>query len=360
MTTDRRFRVGFLHRPMHEAFQQHARGEPALELDCIAQDTPEDAVLAALARCHGYYVRASRDELPAPLHLRAALLERLPKLLLAASYGAGYDTIDLEACTRAGVAVVNQAGGNAEGVAEHALGMMLALLKRIPEMHAAMRAGAARKREAFMGRELIGRTVGIVGLGHTGTRTARIVAAFGCRVLASDPYLDAATCQARGAEKVDLARLLAESDIVSLHCPLTDETRGMLGRAAFAAMRQGALFITTARGSIHDEAALHEALASGHLAGAGLDVWAKEPPPTDHPLLSHPAVIASNHTAGVTRESRERVGRMAAEAFVAAAAGQVPPRLLNPEVLPHYAERWSAAFGRPFSGDTAGASRALR
>jgi D-3-phosphoglycerate dehydrogenase / 2-oxoglutarate reductase len=350
MTTGSRFRVGFLHRPMHEAFQAHARSEPALALDCLPQDLPQEAVIAALGQCHGYYVRASRDELPAPLHVRAALLDRLPKLLMAASYGAGYDTIDLDACTRAGVAVVNQAGGNAEGVAEHALGMMLALLKRIPEMHAAMRAGAARKREAFMGRELIGRTVGVVGLGHTGSRTAQIVRAFGCRVLASDPYLDAATCQARGAEKVELPELLAQADIVSLHCPLTDETRGLFGRAAFAALRPGALFITTARGSIHDEAALHEALLSGHLAGAGLDVWETEPPPVDHPLLSHPAVIASNHTAGVTHESRERVGRMAAEAFVAAAAGQVPPRLLNPEALPRYAERWSAAFGRPFPG----------
>ncbi len=348
MTQDVRFRVGFLHRPMHEAFQEHARDEPALELDCIPQDRADDAVIAALAKCHGYYVRASRDELPAALHVRAPLLERLPGLLMAASYGAGYDTIDLQACTRAGVAVVNQAGGNAEGVAEHALGMMLALLKRIPEMHAAMRAGAAARREDFMGRELIGRTVGIVGLGHTGSRTAQIVRAFGCRVLASDPYLDAATCQARGAEKVDLPRLLAESDIVSLHCPLTDETRGMLDRAAFASMRRGAIFITTARGSIHDEAALHDALVSGHIAGAGLDVWAKEPPAVDHPLLSHPAVIASNHTAGVTRESRERVGRMAAEAFVAVAAGRTPPRLLNPEALPRFAERWRAAFGRPF------------
>lgn len=348
MAQDSPFRVGFLHRPMHEAFQEQARGEPALALECIPQDTAVDAVIAALARCHGYYVRASRDELPAPLHVRAPLLERLPDLLMAARYGAGYDTIDLQACTRAGVAVVNQAGGNAEGVAEHAVGMMLTLLKRIPEMHAAMRAGNAARREAFMGRELIGRTVGIVGLGHTGSRTAQLVSAFGCKVLATDPYLDAATCQARGARKVELPQLLAEADVISLHCPLTDETRGLFGRKAFAALRPGVIFVTTARGSIHDEAALHEALVSGQVAGAGLDVWEKEPPATEHPLLAHPAVIASNHTAGVTRESRERVGRMAAEAFVAVAAGKAPPRLLNPEVLPRFAERWRAAFGRPF------------
>ncbi len=350
MTKNEKFRIGFLHRPMHESFQAQARDEPSVELDCIAQDQPQEAILAALERCHGYYVRASRDELPGPLHVRQALLARLPKLLLVASYGAGYDTIDVEACTRAGVAVVNQAGGNAEGVAEHTLGMMLGLLKRIPETHAALKAGAVARRDAFMGRELVGRSVGIVGLGHVGTRTAQLVGVFGCRILAYDPYLDAATCRARGAEKVDLAQLLAECDLVTLHCPLTDETRGMFGSAAFAAMRQGAIFITTARGSIHDEAALHQALVSGHLAGAGLDVWQKEPPPADHPLLSHPAVIASVHTAGVTHESRGRVARMAAEAFLEAAAGRVPPRMLNPEVLARYAERWSAAFGRPFPG----------
>jgi D-3-phosphoglycerate dehydrogenase len=243
------------------------------------------------------------------------------------------------------VIVVNQAGGNAEGVAEHALGMMLSLLKRIPEAHAILRAGALKQREALMGRELVNRTVGIVGLGHVGTRTAQLAKAFGCRVLAVDPYLDTATCAERHAEKVDFETVLKESDIVTVHCPLTRETRGMFGAAQYAMMKKGALFISTARGSIHDEAALHAALVSGHLAGAGLDVWEKEPPPPSHPLLSHPSVIASPHTAGVTHESRERVARMAAEAFASAAAGKVPPRLLNPAAVGRYAARWSAAFG---------------
>jgi D-3-phosphoglycerate dehydrogenase / 2-oxoglutarate reductase len=118
-------------------------------------------------------------------------------------------------------------------------------------------------------------------------------------------------------------------------------------------MRKGSLVISTARGSIHDEEALHAALVSGHLAGAGLDVWDKEPPAMTHPLLSHPAVVASPHTAGVTHESRERVGRMAAEAFAAAAAGDVPPRMLNPAALKRYSERWSATFGRAWPGNAA-------
>lgn len=352
MAMVQRFYIGCLDRPMHESFEQTARRDPALSVECIALDQPREAVASALERCHGYYVRASRDELPPPFHVTPDFVARMQNLLLVASYGAGYDTIDVDACTRAGVAVVNQAGGNAEGVAEHTIGMMLALLKRIPETHAALKAGTVKRRDAFIGRELIGRTVGIVGLGHVGSRTAQIVNAFGCRVLASDPYLDAATCRTRGAEKVELAQLLAEADIVTVHCPLTRATRGMFASAAFAAMRPGAIFITTARGSIHEEGPLHLALMSGHLAGAGLDVWEKEPPPAEHPLLSHPAVIASAHTAGVTHESRERVARMAAEAFIAAAAGRVPPRLLNPEVLTRYAERWRAAFGRPFAGSS--------
>ena len=339
----RQFRIGCLGRSMHEAFERVTAADAHLHVERLGLDQPHEAISAVLQRCHGYYVSASRDELPAPFHVTASRLERMPGLLVAVSMGAGYDTIDVDACTRAGVAVVNQAGGNAEGVAEHAIAMILALLKRIPEAGTALRAGTVKQREAFMGRELAGRTVGVVGLGHTGARTARYLHAFACRVLAYDPYLDAATCKARGAEKAELAGLLRESDIVSVHCPLTRETRGMLGAAAFAAMRPGAIFVTTARGGVHDEAALHQALVEGRLAGAGLDVWAKEPPPPGHPLLSHPAVIASVHTAGVTHESRERVARMAAEAFVEAAAGRVPPRLLNPEVLARYRERFSAA-----------------
>src|SRR5450631_133079 len=254
--TKPRFRVGLLGRPMHQSFHDTAAKHPVLEVVTSQLAQPEAEIAAMLAACHGYYARAARDELPRPWHVTADFLGRFPQLLMVASYGAGYDTIDVEACTAAGVIVVNQAGGNAEGVAEHALVMMLALLKRIAEAHAQLRAGTLGARESLMGRELIGRTVGIVGLGHVGSRTAQLANAFGCRVLAADPYLDAETCTARGAQKTDLGRLLAESDIVTVHCPLTRETRGMFGAAQYAMMRAGALFISTARGSIHDEAAL--------------------------------------------------------------------------------------------------------
>jgi D-3-phosphoglycerate dehydrogenase len=331
----------------HQAFLDTAAQHPELEVVRIPLEQPEATVLDALRDVDAYYVMASRDELPKPFHVNAGLLAKLPDLLMVASTGAGYDTVDPEACTAAGVLLVNQAGGNAEGVAEHAVGMMLALLKRMPEAAAAMRAGKAQDRGALMGRELRGRTVGLVGIGNVGTRVAEILRlAFSCPVLACDPYLDAATIAARGARKVEMPELLAESDVVSLHLPLTPESRNLMNAGSFARMRKGAIFVTTARGNIHDEPALHGALASGHLAGAGLDVWEQEPPPPDHPLLQMPNVILSQHTAGVTHESRANITRIAALAFADAAKGRMPPRIINPAVAGRFAQRYEAKLGR--------------
>jgi D-3-phosphoglycerate dehydrogenase len=334
------FRVAYFDPPMYPSFNEILENAPGVELIRLSPTDPEERIRLVLASCHGYYVKASRDELPRAWHVTPALLAAMPSLLVATSYGAGADTIDIPACTAAGVAAVNQAGGNAQAVAEHAVGMMMTLLKRIPESHCALRAGAVQRREAFMGRELSGKTVGVVGLGHAGSSSARIVKAFGCRVLAYDPYLDAQMYAERGATKVELSELLSESEVVTLHIPLTAETRGMFDAAKFAAMRRGAVFINTARGSTYDEAALFDALSSGHIAGAGLDVWEQEPPPKNHPLLAHPAVLASPHTAGVTHESRDRVARMAAEAFVAVARGELPPRFINPEVADRFRSRF--------------------
>ncbi|MBS7789026.1 3-phosphoglycerate dehydrogenase [Roseococcus sp. SDR] len=343
-----RFRIGYVGFVPHPNFLATAAQDPALEIVHIPLEASTGEQIQALSSCHGYYVMAARDELPLPLHVHAELLGKLPNLLMAASYGAGYDPCNPEACTDAGVLLVNQAGGNAEGVAEHAVGMMLACLKRMPEAQASMIAGTARNRATLLGRELRGKVVGLVGFGHVGRRVAEIVkAAFGNRVLVSDPYLDAATIAAHGGEKVDFATLLAQSDVVSIHCPLTPETRGMINAAAYAAMKKGVIFVTTARGSIHDEAALFEALESGQVASAGLDVWEVEPPPVDHPLLHHRAVIASQHTAGVTEESRANITKIAALAFSELAAGRMPPRIVNPEVKPRFIARYTAAFGKP-------------
>lgn len=335
-----RFTVGYIDPPMYDSFRQLLAGRDDIALLRLGdQATPAAVLLERLRDCDGYYVSANRDELPAALHVSRQLLAGLPRLKVVATYGAGYDTVDVPACSDAGVAVVNQAGGNARAVAEHAVAMAMALLKRIPEAHAALLGGMHGPRERLMGRELAGRPVGIVGLGHIGRCSAAIFRALGCTVLACDPYMDAAACAQHGARKAGLDELLAASDVVTLHCPLTVETRGLFDAARFAAMRPGAVFVNTARGSTYDEVALKAALDSGHLAGAGLDVWAREPPAADHPLLVHPAVLASPHTAGVTHESRDRVARLAAQVFVEAAAGRLPARCLNPEVAPRLRPR---------------------
>jgi D-3-phosphoglycerate dehydrogenase / 2-oxoglutarate reductase len=164
-------------------------------------------------------------------------------------------------------------------------------------------------------------------------------------VLAYDPYLSAAEIAARGATKVELDDLLGRADFVSINCPLTDETRGMIGAREYALMQPHAYFITTARGFIHDEAALAQALRDRKIAGAGLDVWGKEPPPADHPLLAFDNVMLSPHTAGVTREARVSMGRFAAEQMLDALEGKPVPRIVNPDVWPSYAERFARTFG---------------
>jgi D-3-phosphoglycerate dehydrogenase / 2-oxoglutarate reductase len=328
------FRVGYIERPMHESFVHVLENAPGIKLLRISLSDPHEAIHAQLASCQGYYARAARDELPRAWHVTKDLLDTLPNLQVVASYGAGYDTIDVAACTQAGIAVTNQAGGNAEGVAEHAVGMILVALKRMPEASFAVRSGTVLRREAFMGREVQGRTVGIVGLGHIGSRVAEILKlAFGCTVLAYDPHIPQERFARFGVTSVDFQTLLGQSDIVSVHCPLTNETRGMFDAAAFSAMRQNAIFVTTARGSIHEEKALFDALDSGHLAGAGLDVWESEPPAKDAALVLHPAVLSTPHIAGITHESRERVARMAAQSFIDIAAGRLPPNLLNTDVV---------------------------
>jgi D-3-phosphoglycerate dehydrogenase len=260
--------------------------------------------------------------------------------------GAGYDTVDVKDCTEAGVLVVNQTGGNAEAVAAHVVAMMLMLSKQIIQTNHALRRGTMRDRAAFMGNDVQGRTIGIVGLGNVGRRVAELCRGlFAMQVIACDPYLDADTIKTRGAAKVTLDELLRRADFVSINCPLDDGTRGMIGAREFALMQPHAFFITTARGFIHDERALAEALRSKQIAGAGIDVWDKEPPPPDHPLLQFDNVVASPHTAGVTREARANMGRIAAEQLIMTLDGKRPPRIVNPQVWPAYAKRFEQTFG---------------
>jgi D-3-phosphoglycerate dehydrogenase / 2-oxoglutarate reductase len=319
---------------------------PDLKLDKLENDSDDAVAAPVIAGAHAYQIGAARDELAPKYHVDAALLARAPNLLIVSSNGAGYDTVNVKACSEAGVLVVNQSGGNREAVAEHVVGMMLCLAKRIIETDRALRRDAAVDRNKFMGRDIFGKTVGIIGLGNIGRRVAELCRGlFGMQALACDPYLAADEVARRGAEKVDLPTLLRSADFVSINCPLTPESRGMIGAREFALMQPHAYFITTARGHIHDEAALLQALREKRIAGAGLDVWSKEPPPRDHPLLAFDNVVASPHTAGVTREARINMGRIAAEQIIAALDGKRPPRIVNPEVWPAYARRFERILG---------------
>jgi D-3-phosphoglycerate dehydrogenase len=330
----------------NEIYAEMLRARPDVRLDRLENESADEVSAPILAAAHAYQIGAARDELASRFHVGEDLLVRAPNLLIVSSNGAGYDPVDVEACTAAGVLVVNQSGGNAHSVAEHALAMLLTLSKRILEADRALRREANVSRNALMGTEAQGKTIGIVGIGNVGRRIAALCEGLlGMKVLAYDPYLSQAEIAARGGEKVELDELLRRSDYVSISCPLAKDSRGMIGARQFALMQPHAYFITTARGFIHDEAALVEALRNKQIAGAGLDVWAKEPPPPDHPLLQFDNVIASPHTAGVTTEARMNMGRIAAEQMLEALDGKRPPRMINPEVWPRYAARFERTFG---------------
>jgi D-3-phosphoglycerate dehydrogenase len=341
--TKRVFYVKYVAAPI---FLQILGRRPDVQVDRLENDSPASVAEPVLAAAHAYQIGAARDEIATDYHATASLLARAPNLLAVSSNGAGFDTVDVDACTAAGVIAVNQAGGNKEAVAEHVLAMMLTLSKRIVETDRYMRRQSDIPRNDFIGNDLTGRTIGIVGLGHVGTRVAELCRGlFRMRVLACDPYQTEQEIAARGAEKVTLDALLAQSDYVSINCPRNKETRNMIGAAQYALMQKHAYFITTARGGIHDEAALADALSARRIAGAGLDVWEKEPPPHTHPLMAFDNVVISPHTAGVTVESRTNIARIAAEQMLDILDGKRPPRLLNPEVWPAYCARFERILG---------------
>src|SRR6478672_10811893 len=339
-------RVFYVKYLAHQVYADILKARPDVRLDRLENESPDAVSAPILAAAHAYQIGAARDELAKHFHVHAELLKRAPNLLLVSSNGAGFDPVDVDACTAAGVVVVNQSGGNANSVAEHALGMLLTLSKRILESDRALRRDRNVNRNALIGNEAKGKTIGIVGIGNVGRRIAELCKGLlHMNVIAYDPYLSADEMAGRGGEKVELDDLLRRSDFVSISCPLTRESRGMIGTREFALMQPQAFFITTARGFIHDEAALFDALRDRRIAGAGLDVWAKEPPPPDHPLLQFDNVLASPHTAGVTREARVNMGRIAAEQILDALDGKRPPRIVNPEVWPAYVKRFERTFG---------------
>ena len=256
------------------------------------------------------------------------LVAAAPRLSVVGVASVGTDRIDLEAATRAGVMVVNAPTGNTIAAAEHTLALMLALLRQIPAADASLRRGEW-ERGKLTGAELRHRTLGIIGLGKIGKAVARRAAAFEMRVLANDPYLTEEQATEHGAKLVGLLELLQRADIITVHVPLTAQTRGLIGQAQIQAMKRGAILLNVARGGIVDEAALAEALRDGHLGGAAVDVFSTEPMAADNPMREVPNTVLTPHLGASTAEAQERVGAEMAEQVLLALSGITPPYAVN-------------------------------
>ncbi len=235
----------------------------------------------------------------------AEVIAKADRLKVIGRAGVGLDNVDAEAATKRGIIVMNVPAGNTISTAEHTMSLLMALARRIPQAHASLHAGLW-ERSKFVGTELFGKTLGIVGLGKIGTEVARRAQAFGMRVIASDPFLSSERAQQLEIQLTDLQRLYAESDFITVHTPLTAETRHMIGAKELAAMKPGVRLINCARGGIIDETALHQAITDGRVAGAAIDVFEEEPP-KDHPLLALEQVIATPHLGASTEEAQLNV-----------------------------------------------------
>ena len=273
-----------------------------------------------------------------------AAMDRAPGLVVIARSGIGYDAIDVAAATRRGIAVCNTPDGPTISTAEHAVTLMLLVAKNVTAAQAVLRtATAAGYYSRHRGIELDGKVLGLVGFGRIARRVAHIAAGLGMRVTTFDPYLPASTVPAGIDRAATLDALLGAADVVSVHVPLTDESRGLFGPPEFAAMKPGAVFINTARGALVDQDALLEALDAGHLFGAGLDVTSPEPLPAGHPLLGRDDVVVTPHVASATADGKARIFRVAFEQAMAAVEGRRPEHLVNPEV-------WGRNASAPYAG----------
>ncbi|HEX5105640.1 MAG TPA: phosphoglycerate dehydrogenase [Pirellulaceae bacterium] len=260
-----------------------------------------------------------------------AILQTAPGLRVISRTGVGYDSIDVGAATERGIVVACTPGTNHDAVAEHTFALLLAVAKRVVPYHAEVAQGGFRRKPSAA---LRGKTLGLVGLGRIGRAVARRAAAFDMRVLAHDPFLTAVLPDARGVELVPFDELLAQSDFISLHAAATDGTSRLICRESLAQMKQGVVILNTARGTLIDEGALAEALQSGKVAAAGIDVFDREPP-ADSPLLSAPNVVLSPHIAGIDEQAFEDMVTMAAQTIADLYQRKWPAeRLVNGSQLP--------------------------
>ena len=310
----------------------HPDGKALLESQSrvvVTDDPTEEAMMKTAAEADGILFRIRP-------RCTAALLAACKKLKVIGRHGVGLDTVDIPAATRLGIAVVHAPGSNSQAVAEHALMLMLACVKRTLPVDRLTRAGDwSAKQRAVGNTELSGKTLGIVGIGNIGRRVAKFAGAVGMRVLAYDKYVPADEVRRRGAEPVgSLDELLRQVDVLTCHTPLTEETRQMINARTLALMKEGAIYINTSRGGVQDERALFEALTRGKLGAAGIDVFEEEPTPVDNPLLNLENVVVSSHVAGVTKEANRQMGVQVAGEMLRVLRGEKPQVLVNPEVWP--------------------------
>ena len=303
----------------------------------------------AVARAAGFDLRAPVPEIGAPDYdLRGAhgiilsnvpqvdrhFLARAPDLRVVGRPGIGVDNVNLADCTAAGVLVVNTPDAPTESTAEHAAALILAVSRKLKLANYRLSHEGWTRREELQGIELLGKTLGLVGLGRIGGRLAQIMRlGFGMRVVAYDPYASLERVEALGAELAPtLADVLRQADVVSIHCPLSPQTRHLIDAAGLAQMKRGALLVNCARGPVVDEAALLDALREGRLGGAGLDVFDPEPPQPDNPLLALPNVMVTPHIASATDDGLRAMDVNVMEEVVTVLRGERPRWLVNPEV----------------------------
>jgi D-3-phosphoglycerate dehydrogenase len=282
--------------------------------------TDRGALLAALATADAIIVRSAT-------RVDAEALAHAPRLRVVARAGVGLDNVDVEAATRAGVMVVNAPTSNIVSAAEHAVGLLLAVARNVPQAAASLRDGQWR-RSAFTGVELNGKVAGVLGLGRIGLLVAERLTAFGMRVIAYDPYVPAARAAQAGVRLASLDELLAEADFITIHLPKNAETAGLLGDRELRLVKPTVRIVNAARGGIVDEHALALALKEGRVAGAGIDVFAAEPA-TGNPLLEFPSVVGTPHLGASTAEAQEKAGTQVARSVRLALAGEFVPDAVN-------------------------------
>jgi D-3-phosphoglycerate dehydrogenase len=282
--------------------------------------TDRSALLAAVADADALLVRSATK-------VDAEVLAAAPKLKVVARAGVGLDNVDVPAATARGVMVVNAPTSNIVSAAEHAVALLLAAARHIPAADASLRQGQW-KRSSFTGVELNGKTVGIIGLGKIGQLVAQRLAAFGVELIAYDPYVAPARAAQLGIELTDLEDLLRRSDAISIHLPKTPETLGLIGKDQLALTKKGVIIVNAARGGLVDEDALAEAVRSGHVGGAGIDVYVTEPT-TSSPLFELPQVVVTPHLGASTEEAQDRAGTDVARSVKLALAGEFVPDAVN-------------------------------